>query len=68
MAELLSEEWSLVVTDSLFNVHGFAIAMHLWERRGIPYVLYCPTNPLAADVAARNFGWYCYHHLKYSGI
>lgn len=37
-------------------MHGFAFAMYLKRREGVPFVLYSPTNLLASDALARSLG------------
>lgn len=35
----MGSSWDLIVLDSLFNPHGYSIAMRLWNEKKIPFIL-----------------------------
>ncbi|KAH7712509.1 CRE-UGT-63 protein [Aphelenchoides avenae] len=55
LVEVLNGDWDLVVFDSLFNCHSYAIAQML-HRKGVPYVIFGTTFWLKNEVHRLAFG------------
>lgn len=53
---LNDETFDLVVLDELFGVHSFAIALHLYRYRSIPYVIYSTTMMIQSSAYALALG------------